>query len=247
MRIIGEKVDILYEKTKLFYVDRAKKYDPEHPYIATMYQDSHPEIAEERNRIEISKILPLLHLTTSSRVLDLGCGVGRWADAISQGICSYLGCDFSEDLISIAKQRIKKENFTFECLSATEIGEFYQRNCIPSATHIIISGVMMYLNDNDVNEIFLSLDNLTTEGAVVYLREPMGISNRLTLKDYYSEELQHEYNTIYRTRDEYLDMLTSQAPAFTVCEHGPMFHDAVLNNRKETAQYYFILKKERRM
>ena len=243
MRIVGEQVEIAYEKTKVFYADRAKKYDPEHPYISTMYQDNHPEIAEERNQIEIAKILPLLQLDSHSRVLDIGCGVGRWADAISQEIDAYLGCDFSEELISISKQRNKKSNFTFACVSAPQIGEFYHKNQIPPATHVIISGVMMYLNDRDVKQVFQALDGLTQDHAVVYLREAMGLSDRLTLKEFYSEELQHEYNTIYRTKEEYLAMLTENAPAFTVCEHGPMFDNAALNNRKETAQFYFILRK----
>lgn len=245
MRIIGENVEIEYEKTQNFYEDRAKKYNPEHPYIAVMYQDNHPQIAEERNRIEVAKILPLLQLNQNSRVLDIGCGVGRWADAISENIASYLGCDFSKDLIEIARQRNKKTNFTFEWVSATQIRAFYQQHKIPPATHVIISGVMMYLNDKDVEQIFAALDALTCDNAVVYLREPMGITDRLTLKEFYSEELQHEYNTIYRTREEYRAMLAAQAPDFTVCEHGPMFDDAALNNRKETAQFYFILKKNK--
>lgn len=243
MRIIDKKVDISYEKTKAFYGDRASKYDDEHPYVSIMYQDDHPEIAEERNRVEISKILPLLKLTRQSRILDLGCGIGRWADAIPEEIGSYLGCDFSDELITIAKSRNHKQGFSFRAVSAMDAAQYCQDNGIPRFSHVIISGMMIYLNDIDVGRVLASLDVLTQKNAIVYIREPMGITNRLTLKDFYSEELKHDYNTIYRTRDEYRSMIRTFAPRFEICEHGPMFENAALNNRKETAQFYFILKK----
>lgn len=243
MRIFDEKVDISYEKTKAFYDQRATKYNKEHPYISIMCQDDHPEIAEERNRVETSKILPILSLTPTSRILDLGCGIGRWADAITEKIEYYLGCDFSEELIAIAKERNQKENYSFQAISAMDAALYCQDNGISPFSHVIISGMMIYLNDSDVGRVLSSLDILTQKNATVYIREPMGVTNRLTLKDFYSEELKHDYNTIYRTRDEYQSMIRTFAPHFEIYEHGPMFEDAALNNRKETAQFYFILKK----
>ena len=224
MRITGQKVDIEYDKTKAFYDYRAEKYSKEHPYITTMCQDKHPEIAEQRNCIEVSQILPILNLDQQARVLDIGCGVGRWADAIPQEISYYLGCDFSEQMVEI-EQYCKQQN-------------------IPAFSHVIISGVLMYLNDEDVKKVLRSLSAMTSPNATVYIREPMGIEARLTLKDFYSEELQHDYNTIYRTRDEYREMFTMYAPEFLVSAHGAMFEQAALNNRKETAQFYFILHKD---
>lgn len=244
MRITDQKVDIEYHKTKEFYDYRAGHYNEEHPYLATMCQDRHPEIAEQRNQIEIAQILPLLNLNQQARVLDLGCGVGRWADAISEDIVYYLGCDFSEQMIKIAKLRNKKRNFDFYVVSATEAEEYCKKQNISAFSHIIISGVLMYLNDVDVITILQSLSTLALPGATVYIREPMGIEARLTLKDFYSEELQHDYNTIYRTREEYRDMLGMYAPDFKISAHGAMFEQTALNNRKETAQFYFILHKE---
>lgn len=244
MRITDQKVDIEYNKTKAFYDHRAEKYNNEHPYIATMCQDQHPEIAEQRNCIEISQILPLLNLDQQARVLDIGCGVGRWADAISQEITYYLGCDFSEQMVEIAISRNQKNNFNFAVVSAMEIEQYCKQQNISAFSHIIISGVLMYLNDVDVIAILQSLSTLALPGATVYIREPMGTEARLTLKDFYSEELQHDYNTIYRTREEYRDMLGMYAPDFKISAHGAMFEQTALNNRKETAQFYFILHKE---
>lgn len=243
MRVTGEKIDIDYEKTKKFYKNRAAKYKIEHPYITVIYQDNHPEIAEARNRAETEKILPMLQLNSEVSVLDIGCGIGRWAEVLPDTVKSYFGCDFSPELIKIAKDRNTRPQFRFMTLSAPDCAAYCAANEISKFSRVIISGVMMYLNDRDVQKVFASLDALTEPNAIVYLREPMGIMDRLTLKDFYSEELQHDYNTIYRTRDEYREMLATYAPKFTIKAHGPMFEQAALNNRKETAQFYFILQK----
>lgn len=243
MRITGQKAEIEYDKTKAFYDYRAGKYNEEHPYLTTMCQDHHPEIAEQRNQLEVFKILPALHLTQKARVLDIGCGVGRWADAIPKEIRYYLGCDFSAQMIKIAKSRNKKANFNFAVVSAMDVKKYCKHQNIPAFTHIIISGILMYLNDVDVKKVLQSLTNLSQPGTIVYIREPMGIEARLTLKDFYSEELQHEYNTIYRARNEYQEMIAMYAPEFEITAHGAMFEQAALNNRKETAQFYYILQK----
>lgn len=72
----------------------------------------------------------------------------------------------------------------------------------------------------------------------------MGIQGRLTLKDFYSQELECNYNAIYRSAEEYRQMFQENAPALTVIQEGFAFGIPALNNRKETSQYYFLLKKD---
>ena len=75
------------------------------------------------------------------------------------------------------------------------------------------------------------------------MREPCGINSRLTLKDFYSEGLQHEYNAIYRTSEEYSKLIKNFLVGFEIINEGYMFEQDELNNRKETVQYYYILKR----
>lgn len=81
--------------------------------------------------------------------------------------------------------------------------------------------------------------------AVVCIRDVIGISERLTLQDFWSEELNDYYNATYRTREEVMEFLkkTFLEKGFHVCEDNFWFDGAELNNRKETAQYYFILER----
>ena len=67
----------------------------------------------------------------------------------------------------------------------------------------------------------------------------------MTFNDFYSEELRDDYNAIYRTRDELLEIFedTLFENGFSVEQEGYLFEEPELNNRKETSQYYFILKR----
>lgn len=243
MRIKREKVDIDYVKTKSFFEARGAKYSEEYPYVTTMYQDQHPQLTEERNRAETARILPLLQLDEASRVLDLGCGIGRWADSITCPIDSYLGVDFSENLVQIARSRNRKVNFSFEQMSICDFKEYYEGSGLRPFNRLIIAGVFTYLNDEDVDKVLQFLQGVLSCGAIVYIREPVGIQERLTLKDFYSQELEHKYNTIYRSAEEYRKMFQEHAPALLPIQDGFLFDTPVLNNRKETSQYYFVLRK----
>ncbi len=113
MRITEKITDIDYKETKQFFKKRAEKFKEDNPYSVTMYQDDNQELVRERNQKEVDKLLPMLKLQKKSRVLDVGCGIGRWADALPEYIEAYCGVDFCGELIEIADKRNKKANFFF--------------------------------------------------------------------------------------------------------------------------------------
>lgn len=127
MRITEEIIDIDYNETKRFFGKRADKFSADNPYSVTMYQDRNKELVRERNRKETEKLLPLLKLNADSRVLDVACGIGRWADAMPDDIEEYCGVDFSGELVEIARQRNKKDNFSFWEGAANEIGQIVKK------------------------------------------------------------------------------------------------------------------------
>lgn len=103
-RIIGKISDIDTDVTRTFFDNRIKKKLP-HRYNYVIYQDANPELALERDMYEKSKIGPLLKIQRYSKVLDIGCGVGRWGDEIAPQLIEgkYVGIDFSKQLIQIAQ------------------------------------------------------------------------------------------------------------------------------------------------
>ena len=224
-RIYGEIVDIDSESVQNFYDCRAQNVSGNTPYSAVLLSDHAPELIEEQMKIEEELLFPRLKISTQSRVLDIGCGIGRWAERIIPVCDYYYGIDFSQNMIDIAKKRIsrlKKNNYAFENMSfqkLTEDRSFESDTVVTSVNgedfgvrltkfkfnHVIISGILMYICDHDIRASFSNLRRFLDETCVIFVWEPCGIGQRLTLKDFPSEALNGSYNVIYRTRSEYDD------------------------------------------
>lgn len=245
MRIIDEIENIDYQETKDFFKRRADKFNEDNPYSVTMYQDDNKELVKERNLHEIEKLYPMLKLEKTSTVLDVACGIGRWADAITDEIKEYCGIDFSDELIDIANSRNTKANFSFHVGATNQVAEVLKGNGKGKFNRILMIGILMYLNDDDLISALKQLVGTCEEHTIICIREPIGIQNRLTLKDFFSEELKDNYNAIYRSREEMKEFFKKSflAANFQISEEGFLFEQDALNNRKETAQYYYILER----
>ena len=242
-RVIGKRKDISYGSTLDFFNDRAERYTENNPYSVTMYQDSNPNLVETRNKKEVEKLLPLLKIDSKSRVLDVACGIGRWSDAIEEKIEEYCGIDFSSRLIELAKKRNQfGSNRDFIVGHSADLRKILKENGKGKYNRILLIGSLMYLNDSDVESVMRQVEEICEERALICIREPVGIINRLTLSDFYSEELNHNYNAIYRTRDELKKVfeLTLMSRGFVLEESNFLFLEDKMNNREETSQYYFI-------
>ncbi len=243
MRIQDKVEKIDYSECIRFFQNRGRKYQESNPYSVTMYQDENPELVEERNKAEISKLLPLLRLKEESRVLDVACGIGRWADAIDKKIDYYVGLDFSENIIKLAINRNTHENYTFIVSEAKNIRDRLEKK---DFNVVLMIGILTYLNDEDISVVTDQVEQCLEKRCIVCIREPVGIEHRLTLKDFYSKELRDNYNAIYRTVDEYKRQFkeTFMDRGFKIKKEGFLFDNESLNNRKETAQYFFLLERE---
>ena len=243
MRVLNEKQNIDYGSTKSFFDRRAGKYNEENPYSVTMYQDDNADLVRRRNQYETEKLSRFLDMDRNCDVLDLACGVGRWADALKDKFGSYTGIDFSEEIIGIAKSRNMLPNVSFLTGALTELDTVLETE--QRFDRILIIGALMYLNDEDISVAAEQVEKHCKANAIICIREPIGIENRLTLKDFYSAELNDNYNAIYRTRDELIQLVFPELleKGFSIAREGFLFDDTDLNNRKETAQYFFILKR----
>lgn len=247
MRIKRLKEDISYTDTQLFFEKRVSKFRNENPYSVTMYQDNNPELVKARNEKETSKLIPKLELDENSKVLDVACGIGRWSDAIKTEIEEYCGLDFCEGLIRLAKERNRNNKnrhfYTSRNEHVAETLEYYSEG---KFNRILLVGALMYLNDEDAIQTMKAIESVCKHNTIICIREPIGIEERLTLKEQFSEELEDNYNAIYRTRDELFEMFNNTLieKGFLLSEEGFLFEDQKLNNRKETCQYYVIFKRK---
>lgn len=73
----------------------------------------------KRDPFEKERISSLLSLRPGIRVLDIGCGVARWAEALLPFVSEngeYVGVDFSEDILSLEKAHFShQKNCQFLC------------------------------------------------------------------------------------------------------------------------------------
>ena len=242
-RLFGDRdVKINQDAVLSFFESRATQKENSHPLTMTMYQS--PELATQRDAHEKGLISPKLQLSSNANVLDIGCGNGRWYEALQAEGVLYTGIDFSPALIAIAKEKYCRDpRSTFHVKNAYDLTPDLMISSGRPFTHVIISGVLLYLNNEEVFKLFKNLAAIVEPGTIIFIREPLAMEQRLTLKAHWSEELKAQYNAIYRTGNELQSLIDSNTDAFSLdlLDMGPMYPEE-FNNRKETQQHYLIYK-----
>lgn len=242
-RIRGRKVSLADAKARMaeFFAGRSQRRDPRNPYVSVIYQDSHPELAEQRDREEKALILPKLELSADSRLLDVGCGVGRWADAVQGRVARYLGIDFSAEMIELARLRHDPAWAEFRVMAAQDISPATLGDA-NGFDRVIIAGVFIYMDDEEIVRALAGLREVLSPGRrLIYLREPLALEERLTLNGVWSEELQQHYYAVYRTRAELEGLVADGLGRRAPLDIRPLYGDSGLNNRAETRQFYSLI------
>lgn len=138
------------------------------------------------------KICEIMKEHGSSKVLDLGCGSGQFAQCASDsGLLNYIGVDFSKEAIAVAKVNLKNSNmntkfltkdiYTFDfnsieydCVVATEFLEHIERDI--EVLNNIKSGTL----------IIATLPNKDSAGHVRYYSEEFSITKK-KIEDRYKD------------------------------------------------------------
>jgi len=134
------------ERPPEFYDENLKNFLA--PYEESIWKDLYDAVLE------------FLPRDRTVRVVDVGCGTGRLAEALRRGgYLNYLGFDFSEKRINEAQRYLPKHSFevldafsfqalrhieSADCVCITEVLEHIERDIelllrIPPGTHVIIS------------------------------------------------------------------------------------------------------------
>lgn len=234
-RIYGNIEEVDSEKIKKFFNNRAKK-DEEALLVKTEFSDK--ENVEKRHKEESELLLNKIDFE-NKKILEIGCGIGRWAEVFHDKCDSYLGIDYSENLIEIAKENYNYDNCHFQVLSASQLDTADLLVCAPFDI-VIITGVLIYFNDDTIKKMIKDLNSLCASNKTIYIRETLSfLETRLTLKDFFSENLEADYNAIYRTDDEFLDFINGINGNITI-ETDEIFDE--LKNFTETGYKYFLIK-----
>ena len=233
-RLYGEKEDIDKEDIKDFFDKRASK---EVDSLMTITSFQEKENLDKRQEEESKIVLENIDLT-GKKILEIGRGLGRWAEIFHDKCKSYLGLDYAENLIKLAKKNYNYENCEFQVMSALDI-KIDELIIKPPFDIIFIAGVLIYLNDEDISQMIKEINKISSKNKIIYIRETISVmNNRLTLKDFYSKDLDANYNAIYRTKDELLDFFKEFENVTNI--KTDKIHET-LNKHDETGYRYFIL------
>lgn len=204
-RIYNEVTDINADDVKSFYEKKASA----NLLNAVFLNDKLPNTAHSlRNQKEKEALCSFLE-NKKYKILEIGCAAGRWVDnLIDKYIEKYDGIDFCANFISAANEKFKDfSNINFFQMAVSNLNlnildENYDL--------IIICGTSMYINDDELLQLYKNINKFLLRGAKLYVQESVSIINqRLTLKNFYSDELKENYNAIYRTPEEYIDFIKS--------------------------------------
>lgn len=243
-RIYGDKVSIHMENVQSFYNKRAELVEQK-GWGAISLGDEDSSIANRVYDYDQDTLFPKLGVGPDTRVLELGCGMGRWAKIVLPHCSTYCGIDFSKEMLKAAEKICedyaeKSTFFQFSASEATEkdplfYGETFQ--CI------ILSGVCIYINDKELTRIFERLPLFAHTNCTICVKETVALSERLTLNEFHSEALQSTYNAIYRTKEEYRTMFEPLMNAgFSISEQY-FLPEAVGRKRPETNGLCTIFKR----
>lgn len=232
-RVYEDKININDESTKSFWESRGGKNISLKSVLLGV--DKKEDAQERRNNKEIEIINSFLVDKDKYKILDIGCGIGRWADNLKEKIENYTGIDYAKSFVDFANSRfMTNKNINFYNMSASDI----DIDIIGKDYNLVIStGVLMYINDKDLDKVFSDL--LQTDSKNFYIQETISLlDTRLTLNEFESKELQTNYSAIYRTKMEYEEIFKKHNLKILKTD---LFLDDETGGRKETnARYWFL-------
>jgi SAM-dependent methyltransferase len=240
-RIYGEKAAIDSENVKNFFNNNAKKDTSLKTVL--LGNDFGENSADLRNQKETKIVMDFIG-NGKKTIIDIGCGVGRWAYNLKPVIQKYDGIDFSQEYIKAANNNFKDfDEINFYCMAATDID---QKKLLEKYDVVIVTGVTMYINDDEIDKLYNHINSFTQKDSILYIQDTINLlETRLTLKDFDSKELKTKYNAIYRTRVEYEALFEKYLPAFKLVKNGTeLFLDKSTGAREETNARYWCFRKE---
>jgi SAM-dependent methyltransferase len=240
-RIYGKKADIDSENVRNFWNNTAKK-DTSLKSVLLGY-DFGENSADLHNQKEAKLVLDFIRNSKKS-ILDIGCGIGRWAYNLKPIIKAYDGIDFSEEFVKAANNDFEDfEEIHFYCMSAVNIDT---TKLLKNYDVVIVSEVSMYINDEELHKLYGYINKFTGNGSLLYIQDTTSLlETRLTLKDFDSKELKTRYNVIYRTKTEYETLFGKYLPEFKLIRNGTeLLLDKNSGARDETNARYWCFRKE---
>jgi SAM-dependent methyltransferase len=131
-------------------------------------------------------------LTSTSSLLDVGCGAGAWTTLFAQRCRRVIGIDLSSKMLAAARAQLQDQKnvelIEGDALEVPLDGPF---------DGAFVGGVLMYLNRDDAVRLLARLRTLVPDGPIV-LREST-VRKGVEVKN-------ADYHVVYRSPSEYAEI-----------------------------------------
>lgn len=224
---------------KDFWEKRANTYQSvSFESIANLEQN--PEYLELKIRDETAKVFDWLPDIKGKRILDLGAGVGQWTFRFSERMAEIVtAVELTKSLSNIGIEEIRKRGCSNVEFVVSSAEKFHSRKTYDI---IFISGLFVYLNDDQADLLINNLPSLCNKDTTVLLRDGTGVAGRYEINNRFSEHLQANYSATYRTREQYQELFIKGD--FVLSRDENMFPEGhPLNKYPETRLRLFSFKK----
>lgn len=170
--------------------------------ISNLEED--PKLLDKKIKHEYKKVMDWVNFNPKiSNVLDLGSGTGQWSFRFSKIAKNVTAVEYSREMLNLAIEvsNINKvENVEF-------IHESAQNFFAEKKFDLIwISGLLIYLNDRECEELINNCSKMISASGSLILRDATGYPNHYEINNQYSESLNSYYSACYRTAKEYSEL-----------------------------------------
>ena len=216
------------DDVKRFWDERAARHSDD-PGLTNL--EENPELRDLKIRLEEARVADYLgELPREASVLDLGGGYGVWAFKLAPRVAHVDVVDYCAPLVDRGEAKARElgiDNVAFAHAAAQDFASERVYDVV------FISGLLLYLNDDELARLLRRLHGYTKRGSVVVLRDGTGVPEHYEITKRWSEALQANYAAIYRTRDEYIEAFATIG--FACVRDDDMFEPGcVLNKFPET-------------
>jgi SAM-dependent methyltransferase len=161
MTVRGVPAPLLYSPDR-YWEDRAQRFAGEGDGLAAVCAYGMPEFYNRAIHLEQRLALrPWLKVSAGTRVLDVGCGVGRWSRLLAARGAQVLGVDLSPTMIAEAQKRAAAAGVADRCrfqvrdLAKLDLGEGFD----------LVLGVTVLQHIIDPAALRTALEAMTTHLA----------------------------------------------------------------------------------
>ena len=167
-----------------------------------MHFEPDERVALEKFEREIDRVFSAVDLSGDEAVLDVGAGVGLWAVEWATRVREVTAVEKESVFVRRMERKVAElglVNVECRCMSTEEL------ECLPNNWYdiVFLSGITIYLDDCELNQVAVACRSLLRPSGVVVHRDSYGMGGRYEIERKPSAAIGDLYSAVYRSRQEY--------------------------------------------